>query len=59
MFPPDVTGIYTIKLYRCSKCGKIQEKIIETYADNKFDLNDVRDNLIHSGIRHINNYYAN
>lgn len=59
MLPPDVTGIYTIKLYKCGKCGKIQEKIIETYADNKFDLNDVRNYLIHSGIRHINSYYVN
>ena len=58
MFTPNVRGIYTIKLYKCSKCGKIREKIIETYSDNKFNLNDVRDNLIHSDIRHVNSYYA-
>lgn len=54
-----VRGINVVKLYKCTKCSKIIEHVIESYPKGTFDLNTVRDQLPKLGVRHIFIYYVN
>ena len=58
-FRTFVKGINVVKLYRCTKCNKITEHVIESYPKDTFDLNTVRDQLPKLGVRHIFIYYVN
>ena len=56
-YPPSVMGIYLIKVYKCPKCGKVYEKIIETYDKDIIDVNNIASRFADAGIKHIAYYY--
>lgn len=60
---PELAGVNTLKLYECSRCGKVKSKIIEIYSKPShctigFNINQVIDLLESEGIKHINKFYA-
>jgi uncharacterized Zn finger protein len=57
MFSPSVQGIYLIKMYKCPKCGKVYEKIIETYDVGVSNIPNIASKLANAGIKHVAYYY--
>ncbi len=55
----SMLGINVIKLYQCTKCKKVQEKIIETYSMPEYDMNNVKNYIENAGINPILTYYDN
>lgn len=50
-------GIQIVKLYTCTSCEKIKERIIEEYSHSQFDIAEVRSYLEGYGIQHITKFY--
>lgn len=56
-------GVNTIKLYKCSRCGKVHAEVIEFYTKPEvfslgFNVDKVVKVLEARGIKHINEFYA-
>ena len=51
-------GIYVVKLYKCSRCKKIREEIIEEYPSLPYDMSNVETYLENNSIYHISKFYA-
>ena len=59
----ELLGVDTVKLFKCSKCGKIHKEYVEYYAKpwvfiEGFDINKTVKVLESRGIQHINEFYA-
>ena len=63
LFDPELMGVNTLKLFECSRCGKIKSKVVELYIKPGqfcigFDINKAVDMLESEGIKHINKFYV-
>lgn len=63
IFDSELVGVNTLKLFECSRCGKLKSKVIELYTAPSpfgigFDLKQVVDCLESEGIKHINEFYV-
>ena len=62
-YSPNLIGIETIKLYKCSHCNKVVEETVEFYPcipyySRGFKINDLISSFKESGIKHVETYYA-